>query len=91
MQAIPPMTGVHGTSAPSPDELLQIVIGSTSQDPVTMKANDGRLKEMVQLPGVLVLLYEFAVQRELPVPVRLQCILQFKNNAVSQWRSRRSA
>ncbi|TFY59275.1 hypothetical protein EVJ58_g5888 [Rhodofomes roseus] len=67
----------------SPEELYNVVCGAASQDPTQLQASATRLKEILQLPGAFETLYEIASQRTVPLAVRQQSIIQFKNNAVN--------
>ena len=73
----------------SPEELYNVVCGAASQDPGQVQASATRLKELLEIPGAYDFLHEIAVQRSLPLPVRQQAIIQFKNAATGHWRSRK--
>ncbi|KZT71615.1 ARM repeat-containing protein [Daedalea quercina L-15889] len=73
----------------SPEELYNVVCGAASQDPAQVQASAARLKEILLLFGAYDTLYEIASQRTIPLAVRQQSIIQFKNSAVSHWKSRK--
>ncbi|KAI0938258.1 hypothetical protein AcV5_001092 [Taiwanofungus camphoratus] len=73
----------------SPEELYNVLCGAASQDPAQVQESAKRLKEILDLPGAFDTLYEIAAQRTVPLPVRQQSIIQFKNSALGHWRSRK--
>ncbi|PCH41237.1 ARM repeat-containing protein [Wolfiporia cocos MD-104 SS10] len=73
----------------SPDELYNVICAAASQDPAQVQASANRLKEIIQIPGVFDTLHEIAAQKTLPLPVRQQSIIQFKNAALGHWKSRK--
>ncbi|KAH9947240.1 ARM repeat-containing protein [Amylocystis lapponica] len=73
----------------SPDELYNVVCGAASQNPAQMQASAERLKAILQLSGALDTLHEIAAQKPVPLPVRQQAIIQFKNTALGHWRARK--
>ncbi|KZT12770.1 ARM repeat-containing protein [Laetiporus sulphureus 93-53] len=73
----------------SPDELYDVLCGAASQDPAVLQSSAMRLKQMLQLFGAFNILHEIAAQKTVPLPVRQQSIIQFKNAALGHWRSRR--
>jgi hypothetical protein len=73
----------------SPDELYAVITGATSQDYAQVQASSKRLKELLVLFGTFDGLSEIAAQKNLPLQVRQQAIIQFKNNALNHWRSRK--
>ncbi|KAG7449051.1 ARM repeat-containing protein [Guyanagaster necrorhizus] len=73
----------------SPAELYEVLVGATSQDPALLRESDKRLKQMMGLFGAFDALHDIASQKALPVPVRKQAIIQFKNEALKSWRSRK--
>jgi hypothetical protein len=72
-------------------ELLQVVVDATSQDSQRFQIASIRLKDLLQLFGALDGLHEIASRRDLPLAIRQQAIIQFKNSALHNWRSRKSA
>jgi Importin-beta N-terminal domain len=70
------------------EEVYSVVTAATSQDPTQIKNATDRLKEILERPGALDCLHEIAIQKTVPLQVRQQSIIQFKNNA-GHWRSRR--
>ncbi|KAJ7929923.1 armadillo-type protein [Mycena leptocephala] len=73
----------------SADEVYQVMTGAASQDPALLQASSARLKEMLDMFGVYDALHEIAAQRAVPLQIRQQSIIQFKNAALSHWRSRK--
>ena len=73
----------------TPEELYNAVCGAASQNPAQVQASTTRLKELLEIPGAYDYLHEIATQRTLPVQVRQQAIIQFKNAATGHWRSRK--
>ncbi|KAL5527437.1 hypothetical protein ACEPAG_6228 [Sanghuangporus baumii] len=73
----------------APDELYAVVVGAASQDPALVTVSATRLKEMLDMHGTFNCLSAIAAQRDLPLNVRRQAIIQFKNNALGHWRARR--
>ena len=73
----------------SPEELYNIVCGAASQDPALVQASTTRLKEALDVPGQYDVLHEIAAQKSVPLHVRQQAIIQFKNAATGHWRSRK--
>ncbi|CCM04790.1 uncharacterized protein FIBRA_06983 [Fibroporia radiculosa] len=73
----------------SPEELYDVVARAASQDPAQVQASTTRLKEIIQLFGAYDTLHEIAAQRTVPLAVRQQSIIQFKNAAVAHWKSRK--
>lgn len=72
-----------------PQELYNVLAGAASQDPVLVKASADRLKQMTEMLGTYDGLSHFAAQRDIPLIVRQQSIIQFKNEGISRWRSRK--
>lgn len=74
------------------DELLHIVTLTASQIPEQLKLSTDRLKVLLDTrPGTYNALHRIAADLSQPLGVRQQSIIQFKNTALSHWRSRRSA
>lgn len=73
----------------SPEELYNVICGAASQDPAQVQTAATRLKELLQLSGAYETLYEIASQKTVPLAVRQQSIIQFKNNAVGHWKGRK--
>ncbi len=73
----------------SPQELYQALEGATSQDPRVLHQSDKRLKQMLGLFGAFDALQNIAAERSVPLPVRQQAIIQFKNEALKSWKSRK--
>lgn len=72
-----------------PEELYQVIAGAASQDPRLVMSSAERLKEMVDMFGTFNCLSEIACERSLPLNIRQQSIIQFKNVALSHWKARR--
>jgi hypothetical protein len=76
----------------SPEELYEVMVAASSQDPAQLQASSKRLKQMLDMFGTFDALHEIAAQRTtVPVAVRQQSIIQFKNAALHHWKSRKSA
>ncbi|KAJ6486383.1 armadillo-type protein [Mycena vitilis] len=73
----------------SADEVYQVMTGAASQDPALFQASGHRLKEMLDMFGTYDALHEIAAQKAVALQIRLQAIIQFKNAAVTHWRSRK--
>ncbi|KAH9846976.1 ARM repeat-containing protein [Lenzites betulinus] len=73
----------------SPEELYNVLCGAASQIPDQVKASTARLKELFDIPGAYDVLQEIAATKSLPLQVRIQAIIQFKNAATGHWRSRK--
>ncbi|KAJ7129521.1 armadillo-type protein [Mycena epipterygia] len=73
----------------SADEVYQVMTGAASQDPALFQASSARLKEMLDMFGIYDALHEIAAQRAVTLQIRQQSIIQFKNSALSHWRSRK--
>lgn len=83
---------VSMNQAPQPvnyDELLNVVAGASSQDPRQVVASAEQLKPMLDRPGAFDGLSAIGAQRDLPLAIRQQAIIQFKNAALSHWRSKK--
>ncbi|KAF7352662.1 Importin N-terminal domain-containing protein [Mycena venus] len=74
---------------PSAEEVYQVMTGAASQDPALFQASSTRLKEMLDMFGIYDALHEIAAQRAVPLQIRQQSIIQFKNAALTHWRSRK--
>lgn len=84
-----PLRHTAQTETFSPEELYDVVCGAASQDPRQVQASAARLKELLELPGAYDTLHEIAAQKTVPLAVRQQSIIQFKNAALSHWKSRK--
>ncbi|KAJ2930226.1 hypothetical protein H1R20_g6892, partial [Candolleomyces eurysporus] len=73
----------------SPAELYEVITGACSQDQARVQASGKRLKEMLEMFGTYSGLHEIASQRNYPLPIRLQAIIQFKLTALNHWKSRK--
>ncbi|CDO76254.1 hypothetical protein BN946_scf184470.g12 [Trametes cinnabarina] len=73
----------------SPEELYNVVCRAASQNPADVQASTARLKELLEIPGAYDILQEIAATKTLPLQVRQQAIIQFKNAATGHWRSRK--
>ena len=85
----PPNIGQNTLEAVNPEELYNVICGAASQDPVQIKASANRLKQLLELAGTFDALSEIANQRNLPVQVRQQSIIQLKNSSLGHWKSRK--
>lgn len=72
-------------------ELYQVLVDASSQDPVRVQVSSKRLKQMLDMFGTYDALQEISVQKTVPTSVRQQAIIQFKNGALGHWRSRKCA
>ena len=73
----------------SPEELYNVIVGATSQDPAVMSASAERLKAMLEMLGTYDGLSAIAAQKAFPIGVRQQSIIQLKNAVVPRWKQRR--
>ncbi|KAG6880368.1 hypothetical protein C0992_007779 [Termitomyces sp. T32_za158] len=73
----------------SPTELYEVLNAASSQDPSQLKASHERLKQMLDMFGTYDALHEIAGQRSVPLAIRQQAIIQFKNAALAHWKSRK--
>jgi hypothetical protein len=71
------------------EELFNVISAAASQDPAQVQASSDRLKEMFEMFGTFDGLSDIASQRAVPLAVRQQSIIQFKNAALGHWRSRK--
>lgn len=73
------------------DELLQTVTLAVSQIPEQLKASTDRLKVLLDTyAGTFNALHRIAADLSQPLQVRQLSIIQFKNVALSHWKSRKS-
>ncbi|KAJ7507960.1 armadillo-type protein [Mycena galericulata] len=70
-------------------EIFAVMTGAASQDPELFQASSARLKELLDMFGTYDALHEIAAQRNVPLAIRQQSIIQFKNAASTHWRSRK--
>ncbi|KAF8076536.1 armadillo-type protein [Lyophyllum atratum] len=73
----------------SPTELYDVMTAASSQDPSRVQASSKRLQQMLDMFGTYEALHEIAAQRTIPLVIRQQAIIQFKNAALGHWRSRK--
>ncbi|KAI1796323.1 ARM repeat-containing protein [Ganoderma leucocontextum] len=73
----------------SPEELYNVVCAAASQNPAQVHESTNRLKELLERPGAYDILHEIAAQKAVPLQVRQQAIIQFKNATTGHWRSNR--
>lgn len=86
------MNNRTATSLPAvdPQEVYNAIVGAASQDPVRIKASTNRLQELYDnYFGTYNTLHEIASQPSVDLVVRQQCIIQFKNKALTYWKSRK--
>jgi hypothetical protein len=77
------------THVVDPQELYRVITQASSQIPVEVQASSKRVKELLDYFGTFDGLHEIAANRSVPLPVRQQSIIQFKNSALNHWRSRK--
>ncbi|OAX44518.1 ARM repeat-containing protein [Rhizopogon vinicolor AM-OR11-026] len=77
------------TEVVDPQELYRVITQASSQNPADVQASSKRVKELLDYFGTFDGLYEIAATRSVPLPVRQQSIIQFKNSALNHWRSRK--
>lgn len=70
------------------EELYAVISGAASQDFALLQASTERLKQMLDMNGTFDGLSDIASQKSVPLAVRQQSIIQFKN-ALNHWRSRK--
>ena len=73
----------------NPAELYDVLVGASSQDPQILHQSDKRLKIMLEHFGAFDALQTIAAERSVPLPVRKLAIIQFKNEALKSWKSRK--
>lgn len=73
----------------SPAELYEVITSACSSDQARVVASGKRLKEMLEMFGTFDALHDIASQRNQPLPIRQQAIIQFKLAALSHWKSRK--
>ncbi|KAM6495766.1 Armadillo-type fold [Amanita muscaria] len=84
----PSASGVK-TETVSPQELFHVIGNAVSSNPMLVQESSKRLKEMLDMYGTFDALHEIAAQKEVSLYTRRQAIIQFKNHALSHWRSRK--
>lgn len=85
------MMNPSATPTVNDDELLQTITLAASQIPEQLKASTDRLKALLDThAGTYNALHRVAADLSQPPQVRQQSIIQFKNAALSHWRSRKS-
>lgn len=84
-----PPPSSHEPQHVSPEELYNVICDAASQDPAKIKASSDRLKAMLDMVGTFDTFSQIATQRNLPLPVRQQSIIQLKNSSLGHWKSRR--
>ncbi|KAL0067569.1 hypothetical protein AAF712_005284 [Marasmius tenuissimus] len=73
----------------SPAELYEVITGASSSDPSQVQECSKRFKEMLQQNGIFDALHQIAAERSVPLHVRKQASIQFKNEALKSWKSRK--
>jgi hypothetical protein len=86
----PMATGVNVEHV-SPQELYDVMTAASSQNPAQIQESSKRFKQMLDMFGTFDALHEIAAQRTVPLIIRQQSIIQFKNAALGHWKSRKSA
>lgn len=77
------------TKVVDPQELYRVITQASSQNPAEVHASSKRVEELLDYFGTFDGLHEIAATRSVPLPVRKQSIIQFKNKALNHWRSRK--
>lgn len=77
------------TKVVDPQELYQVITQASSQNPAEVHTSSKRVEELLDYFGTFDGLHEIAATRSVPLPVRKQSIIQFKNRALNNWRSRK--
>jgi hypothetical protein len=72
-----------------PGDILRVLQALSSQDPSAFKGAEEQLKQFGEQPGTWELVHQYAAQKDLPLDLRKQALIQFKNSAVTRWRSRK--
>jgi len=73
----------------SPEELYEVIVGASSQDIARMQASSQRLKQILEMFGAYDALQDIASRKQIPIEIRQQAMIQFKNAVVHHWRSRK--
>ncbi|KAL0577074.1 hypothetical protein V5O48_004917 [Marasmius crinis-equi] len=73
----------------SPAELYTVMTGASSSNPQEVQQCSTRFKEMLQQNGIFDALHQIAAERSVPLYVRKQASIQFKNEALRSWKSRK--
>jgi len=71
------------------EDVLRVLQLLSSQDPQVFKNAEEQLKQFGEQPGTWDLVHHHASQKNLPLNLRKQALIQFKNVAISRWRSRK--
>ena len=79
----------HEPQSVNPEELYNAICDAASQDPVKIKNAYDRLTRMLEMVGAFDTLAQIATQRDLPLSVRKQSIIQLKNSSLGHWKSRK--
>lgn len=69
-------------------DIFQALEAASSQDPSRAQAGLKGLEEIQKHPGAFAEMLSIAANRAAPLNVRRIAIIQFKNVATTQWRSR---
>lgn len=77
------------TPVVSPAELYEVIVAACSQNYSQIQASSQRLKQLLEMFGTYDALQDIAARPNIPLPVRQQAIIQFKNTVVYHWRSRK--
>jgi hypothetical protein len=72
-----------------PNEIFQALQDATSQDPARLQQSAQKLKDLEERLGTWDVIHQVASQTDLPLNLRQMAMLQFKNGAVTRWKSRR--
>ncbi|KAG1752648.1 ARM repeat-containing protein [Suillus paluster] len=77
------------TEVVDPQELYRVITQASSQNPAEVRASSKRVEELLDCFGTFDGLHEIAATRSVPLHVRKQSIIQFKNKALNHWKSRK--
>jgi hypothetical protein len=72
-----------------PGDILNVLQELSSQNPVNFNSAEEKLKEFGERLGTWDTVHQLANDDSLPIDLRKQALIQFKNCAVSRWRSRK--
>lgn len=74
----------------SPDELLQVLNNAASQNSTLVQTSSTQLASLIEKhTDVLDGMHYIATQRDMPLHIRQQSIIQFRNLGSSHWRSKK--
>jgi len=77
------------TTAPlDPPAVFAVLQNATSQNPAQLQAAAKAIEAMHKSADYLQIVQSIALERSVPLNIRKMAILQFKNVAASQWRTK---